>query len=170
MELGATVCTPRRPTCAECPVAHKCIARIEGRVGELPVKVGRTRVRTRHFNYLQIHVKGNIYLHKRTQKDIWHGLFEPPLLESDKPLRRKAFLALLMDALGTGWALVDQSGPVKHVLSHQVIHAMFWRVEPPKGFRPPKDWTKVSARDLDRHALPRLVERYLAPIKASAHR
>ena len=40
MELGATVCTPRSPRCAECPVARWCRARMAGTVGERP---GRRR-------------------------------------------------------------------------------------------------------------------------------
>ena len=41
MELGATVCTPRSPRCDECPVATDCVARLEGRVEELPVLPAR---------------------------------------------------------------------------------------------------------------------------------
>ena len=36
MELGATVCTPRTPRCAECPVAHWCRARALGIADSLP--------------------------------------------------------------------------------------------------------------------------------------
>lgn len=38
MELGATVCTPTSPTCDKCPVHTDCVARRDGRTGELPVK------------------------------------------------------------------------------------------------------------------------------------
>ena len=37
MELGATICTPRSPACAICPLERDCVARREGRVDELPV-------------------------------------------------------------------------------------------------------------------------------------
>ena len=42
MELGATVCVPRQPLCAECPVAGCCEARAHGTQRQLPVKLGRT--------------------------------------------------------------------------------------------------------------------------------
>jgi A/G-specific adenine glycosylase len=41
MELGATLCTPRRPACPACPVRKACLALTEGRVAELPE--GRAR-------------------------------------------------------------------------------------------------------------------------------
>ncbi len=45
MELGATVCTPRAPRCAECPVARWCRARMAGTVGERPARGRRGGVR-----------------------------------------------------------------------------------------------------------------------------
>ncbi|WP_130616700.1 A/G-specific adenine glycosylase [Cohnella abietis] len=38
MELGAMVCTPKSPSCLECPVTQLCLGRLEGRERELPVK------------------------------------------------------------------------------------------------------------------------------------
>jgi A/G-specific adenine glycosylase len=41
MELGATVCMPRRPLCPECPLRARCRALANGTVAQLPVKLGR---------------------------------------------------------------------------------------------------------------------------------
>jgi A/G-specific adenine glycosylase len=41
MELGATVCLPRRPACGACPLLSRCQAHAEGRIDELPVGRGR---------------------------------------------------------------------------------------------------------------------------------
>ncbi len=162
MELGATVCTPRNPRCGECPLARKCIARAEGRIAELPVKSGKTKVRTRHFNYLLIELKGGIHLRKRTGKDIWQGLWELPLIETEKAMTSRSFPAVLRKELGAGWTIKEPHGPVKHVLSHQVIQAMFWKAVPPADHRAPADWKVVGLKALDQHGLPRLIERYLA--------
>ena len=43
MELGATVCLPRRPLCPECPLRGQCQARQQGTVDQLPVKLGAIR-------------------------------------------------------------------------------------------------------------------------------
>lgn len=41
MELGATVCLPRKPQCLLCPIATHCRARAEGTAAQLPVKLGK---------------------------------------------------------------------------------------------------------------------------------
>jgi A/G-specific adenine glycosylase len=43
MELGATVCLPRNPRCAACPVRNLCQARAAGRTAELPIKLKRAQ-------------------------------------------------------------------------------------------------------------------------------
>ncbi len=48
MELGATVCAPRSPRCASCPLSHTCIARRLGLAEEIPAKrIKRPTVRIR---------------------------------------------------------------------------------------------------------------------------
>ena len=54
MDFGATWCTPRGPRCAHCPIADSCVARHEGTIDRLPVKAGKTRVRTRQFHYVYL--------------------------------------------------------------------------------------------------------------------
>lgn len=161
MELGATVCTPKNPRCGDCPVARKCVAMKERRIAELPVKAKRIVARERHFNYLRVETKDGVLLQKRTGQDIWQGLWELPLIEMDKPLTKRAFKVAIKKQLGADWTVIAHEGPVKHVLSHQVIHAVFWEVLPPKGFKPPQDWKRVPVEQLDSHALPRLLERYV---------
>jgi A/G-specific adenine glycosylase len=131
------------------------------RIATLPVKAGRTTIRTRHFNYLHIQRGTGLFLRKRTAKDIWQGLYELPLLETEKPLTPRTFMTALKQEFGEGWTLQAMTGPVKHVLSHQHILALFWQVLPPKGFRTPKEWRSVDREALDRHALPRLLERHV---------
>lgn len=161
MELGALVCTPRDPTCQACPLGSRCAAQATGRITELPVKAGRTRVRDRFFNYLHVEHGGGLYLHQRKGKDIWLGLFEPPLIESEKPLTRTAFGRTLERELGAGWTVTARSEEQKHVLSHQVIHAVFWELRPPKGFAPPPGWQLVPSAGVAELAVPRLIERWL---------
>ncbi|MBK8500464.1 MAG: A/G-specific adenine glycosylase [Flavobacteriales bacterium] len=158
MELGATVCTPKNPRCDDCPLKRKCIARVSKRIGALPVKDKKAKVRNRYFNYLHVEVNGRTYFTKRSAKDIWQGLYELPLIES-----RKALTACSMEAeLGRGWTSLGRPVRMKHILSHQVLHATFWRMKVPAGARRPTHWIAVPAGAIERYALPRLIERYLA--------
>ncbi len=161
MELGATVCTPLSPRCGECPLARKCIARAADRIAQLPVKASRTTVRTRYFNYLHIGSGTTLYLHKRLGRDVWQGLWELPLMESNAPLNRTALVRRCNKHLGGRWEVLNSKGPVKHVLSHQLIMATFWHVRPPSDFMPPAEWQAVKDPERSGHAVPRVVERYL---------
>jgi A/G-specific adenine glycosylase len=49
MELGALVCTPRRPKCEVCPIANLCVARKHGREEALPNLAPRPRTTRRRF-------------------------------------------------------------------------------------------------------------------------
>ncbi|MBK8340972.1 MAG: A/G-specific adenine glycosylase [Flavobacteriales bacterium] len=163
MELGATVCLPREPRCPECPVSGKCIARREGRIAELPVKQGRTKIRIRHFNYLVLDRKGGTVLRKRVGKDIWQGLYEPPLHESDRALTRALLIKHLNTGFGSGvWKVLGAEGPTVHLLSHQRLHITFWKVAAPAGYRKPADWKWVSKSEMKALPLPRPVEGYFA--------
>ncbi len=161
MELGATVCTPKKPLCGKCPLAGKCIARKTDRIAELPYKAEKTKTRTRDFNYLHIEGKGGIVLTQRTSKDIWQGLWELPLIETEKATKPKRMAAELEQRYGPGWKVTGIHGPVKQVLSHQVIQAVFWKVTVPKGTSLPKEWVLVKWEAVDRYGLHRLMERYL---------
>ncbi len=162
MELGATVCTPNNYACLLCPLQPKCAAFATGRIEDLPVKEGVTRTRDRFFNYLHIRHPNGVYMHQRGPKDIWQGLFELPLIESERSLARRYLISETDRLFGTGWKVLAKSDEVKHVLSHQLIRAVFWEVVPPKGFKPPKEWIPLSEKALGTVAVPRLIERWLA--------
>ena len=61
MELGATLCLPRDPLCAECPVAGECQAKQRGIERDLPPRKKKTIVR-RERTLLVIRRKGRILL------------------------------------------------------------------------------------------------------------
>lgn len=164
MELGATVCTPKNPRCDECPLVRKCIAKAEGRIAVLPVKLGKTRTRTRHFNYLLIEAKGGIYMRKRNGRDIWQGLWELPMVETENA----ATDALLIKTAGLA-SLKRIEGPVVHVLSHQRINATLWQAEL-KDAPVPCEWKAHSAKALGKVPMHRLMERLLAGGAARSRR
>lgn len=161
MELGATVCTPQRPDCMHCPLQKECVAFATGTISTLPVKQGKTKTRDRFFNYLHIAAGNGIYMRQRTGKDIWTGLFELPLLESEKALVKRSLESMLNESFGKGWSVKKEEVSPRHVLSHQIIHAKFWSVVPPPDFELPDDWVLVSHDEVAEKAVPRLIERWM---------
>ena len=76
MDLGATLCTRGKPRCDDCPIAHDCRARIEGRQGELPaVKRKRGARRRKHAVMLVARRATEVLLVQRPPSGIWGGLW-----------------------------------------------------------------------------------------------
>jgi A/G-specific adenine glycosylase len=65
MELGATVCLPRAPACARCPVERYCAARRAGLERELPIKRRRACTLQKQLTLLLIHSRGRLLLWQR---------------------------------------------------------------------------------------------------------
>jgi A/G-specific adenine glycosylase len=78
MDLGASVCTVRRPACLVCPVNVDCIARLEGRVDELPGKRLRATPKRKRIAMLVAISRGEVLLEKRPPSGIWGGLWSLP--------------------------------------------------------------------------------------------
>ena len=78
MDLGATLCTRANPRCDACPVAADCVARRDGRVGELPEPRPRKALPQRAIRVLLIERCGEILFEKRPDVGIWGGLWSLP--------------------------------------------------------------------------------------------
>ncbi|MBD3785441.1 MAG: A/G-specific adenine glycosylase [Sphingomonadales bacterium] len=74
MDLGATICTPRSPDCAACPVAAFCAARAQGIAASLPRKAPKPEKPTRRgFAYVAIDPAGGVLLERRPDKGLLGG-------------------------------------------------------------------------------------------------
>ncbi|MFS4468778.1 A/G-specific adenine glycosylase [Maribacter sp. 2210JD10-5] len=137
MEFGAIQCRPKNPYCLHCPLNDGCMALKEGRVATLPVKMNKTKVRNRYFNYIvPVYSNGaetaTTFLKQRKGKGIWQGLWEFPLLESEGSIDKKYIASNYTEVLGVkkinGISLYNEK-PVIHKLSHQHLHTHFWILE-----------------------------------------
>lgn len=146
MDFGATLCTPRAPLCAQCPMAETCDALRTQRVQLLPVKHKTVKVQEREMTYLYLRWQGRTALRRRGEGDIWQGLWEPVAIQPAdvrpeyRPVARR----------------------VKHVLTHRVIYADLYLHEALTEPALPEGYRWISEDELDNHALPRLVEKLLA--------
>lgn len=162
MDFGATVCTPARPRCDTCPLAGGCQALGAGTVAARPVKRGKVHVRDRWFHYLHIVCGERAVLPKRGAGDIWQGLYQFPLVETDSPAdlaavsRTEAF----REWVGPTWTLRRSVALPRHLLTHQRLHATVFRIDVP-CLTERSAACAVDAASLGEHAVPRLLERYL---------
>jgi A/G-specific adenine glycosylase len=128
MELGATVCTPRNPACAACPVARQCRARERGTVLERPAKrraapvpsfqVGTAVARDAH---------GRWVLARRPDRGLLAGLWQFPgvIVRPGETVRHAAARALHELGLNVSARTRDPLAIVAHAFSHrrEVYHA-----------------------------------------------
>jgi A/G-specific adenine glycosylase len=86
MELGATICTPRAPSCDHCPVRDGCRAHATGRAEVIPPPKQRAAVEERHHHCIVVHRTTGVLLVQRPYNGLWAGLWQPPTVESLAPL------------------------------------------------------------------------------------
>ena len=82
MDLGAGVCT-RTPACLVCPVAADCVARIDGRIAELPAPRPAKVLPRREVRVLVVERGGEILFERRPPTGVWSGLWSLPEVALD---------------------------------------------------------------------------------------
>lgn len=162
MEFGALQCTPKSPNCSNCPLQIDCIAKREGIIDQLPVKSKKTKQRDRYFYYLDIESNDRTYLNKRTKKDIWQNLYEYPLIEKDNPIDiNHIFDEPEFKVLNLKSPVIERtSSEVKHVLSHQIIHAVFIKIKSKQPLTS-NQLVEIEVKDIHQFPTHRLMENYL---------
>lgn len=85
MDLGATLCTRSRPSCASCPLAQRCTAFATDRVSQLPVRKPKRTVPDKYTAMLVIVDSGQVLLEQRPGIGIWGGLLSLPELDRLAP-------------------------------------------------------------------------------------
>lgn len=165
MDFGALQCIPRSPRCTGCPLAAQCLAFGQNRVGELPVKQGRTTVLPRYFNYLHVLWGEYTWIRQRREKDIWQNLYEFPLLETDRDMEYEELEQMpeFRELFAGAGQIQMIRFPViyKHVLSHRIIYARFYTLVPEKIPEGLSRYLKIPIKDMDSYAVSRLTQGYL---------
>jgi len=162
MDLGATVCTPQKPQCEECPLQKQCVAHRQDMVLLLPVRAKKLKVKERHFNYLLLKHKDSIWVYKRTGKDIWHNLHEFYLIETRQETDIKALMATEEYKTLSFDKKPLYKGNIKQKLTHQTIHSHFYEISihnPDMAALPHGKW--VAINDLKKIAFPKTIVSFL---------
>jgi A/G-specific adenine glycosylase len=133
MEFGALQCVPKNPNCSDCIFNQSCAALQKKKVDQLPVKLKKIKVRNRFFNYLIFSDElQNTIIQKRTDKGIWHNLYEFPLIETEKEENFETMSKQIKTDF-QHWNILtigeENSKSIVHKLSHQHLHIKFWDVK-----------------------------------------
>ena len=132
MELGATICSPKKPQCAACPVALHCQAQALGLQDSIPAVKRRAASQQVDACYAVVLSPGTpgigdpladlVLLGQRPDTGRWAGLWEPPGSEDADPQTLQRWTR------AQGWQEVAALAPIRHVLTHRnyAVTASVW--------------------------------------------
>lgn len=112
MDLGATICTPRRPDCPACPIGDVCAARKEGAPARYPIKPKRAGQVARFGSTIVRFSCGHVQVERRPETGLLGGMWGLPTSD----------WAQATDGLTkppVGWsAQAERCGEIEHVFTH----------------------------------------------------
>ena len=164
MDFGAVICKPAAPLCLECPLQKKCIAFLENKVSVLPVNTKTISSKERFFNYLVVEYNGQVYVHKRTAKDIWQNLYEFVLIETKKLFDENEFAVneqIIKILNQRDFKIKSISLKKSQKLTHQLITGRFIHIEI-KNPLENEEYFLVTPKQLKSLPFPKFITSYLA--------
>ena len=145
MDVGATLCQPRKAQCEACPVQGLCVAHAQGQPLAYPVKTRKLKRSSATLWLLwAVNAQGEVWLHKRAARGIWAGLFCLPVFEREDDLQ----------AACPGHASAQYLDAFKHVLTHRDLHLHPVRVQWSEPQLPDGEGRWVAAHEWPRLGLP----------------
>lgn len=159
MDLGATICTPRRPACRTCPLAAECQARALGIQEQRPQRAAKTQLPQRHFAAAVLRKGARVLLLQRPADGLLGGMWAFPTVEvAKRGAAKRSLVKLLAD-----FKLPAELGPPQLDLQHTYSHfqaqmrVYYGRVNgrsPEPAIEQPFDW--VALQDLANYPMGKL--------------
>ena len=153
MDLGATICTPKRPTCALCPFRDDCLAFAEHDPERFPVKAAKKEKPVRlGAAFVAVTPDGEVLLRRRVASGLLGGMTEVPTtawtsrIDGGSTADHAPFEA--------GW---EACGVVTHVFTHFELRLSVFRAQTPKVAADDGWWEPVT--NLDNQALPTVMKK-----------
>ncbi|MFN3319350.1 MAG: A/G-specific adenine glycosylase [Allorhizobium sp.] len=154
MDLGATICTPKRPACALCPFNDACLALATDEPERFPVKAAKKAKPVRlGAAFIAVDRDGRLLLRKRVESGLLGGMTEVPTTEWTS--RQDGETGTEAAPFPADW---QAAGSISHVFTHFELRLSIFRVGP---IDRPSDhhgfWVPVT--ELDGEALPTVMKK-----------
>jgi A/G-specific adenine glycosylase len=136
MELGATVCTPKKPKCDACPIEDRCIARQSWRVEEFPQSLPKPVSKQMRFRVDIPFIDGRFGFEKIPPGGWWEGMWQFPTmrLESDSQ-------DAVRETAADDWA--EYVGEIRHVVTNHKVEFEIW-LHRANAKSAPLEWRELS--------------------------
>jgi len=161
MDLGATICSPKRPACALCPWNGACRANARGDRETFPRKAPKREGKLRHgAAFVALRDDATVLLRRRPDKGLLAGMSEVPGSEwaADFDFDRASRFA--PPIARARWRRVP--GVVRHVFTHFPLELAVFVARVPRAAKAPKGARWVRIADAPREALPNVMRKVLA--------
>jgi A/G-specific adenine glycosylase len=154
MDLGATVCTPKRPSCMICPLNGDCAALASGDPELFPRRVARAeRPQRVGAAFVAMRSDGAVLLRKRSEDGLLGGMAEVP--GTGWTARRDGVTDISGAPFPAEWRL---AGRVSHVFTHFALDLAVFRADVGGLPAPPGCWW-TAAEALHGEALPTVMKK-----------
>jgi A/G-specific adenine glycosylase len=161
MDLGATICSPKRPVCALCPWNRACAANARGDQETFPHKAPKREGKLRRgAAFVALRDDASVLLRRRPEKGLLGGMSEVPGSEWAHDFDLDCALRFAPPVARAKWRRVP--GVVRHVFTHFPLEIAVFVARVPRAARAPKGARWVSLADAPREALPNVMRKVLA--------
>ncbi len=165
MDLGATVCTPKRPSCLMCPLHSQCDAHALGLAAKLPAKMPKPNRPVRYgFAFVALSETGQLLLRRRPEKGLLARMMEVPSTEWRDALPAASEVLRTAPVRSEWWSV---PGTVVHTFTHFRLEMQVYRTIVPRDaaltfWADAGRCSWVSRHELKQQALPSVMRKIIA--------
>ncbi len=161
MDLGATVCTPKKPACSLCPWNDGCAAHARGDAQTFPRRaLKRERALRRGAAFVARRADGFLLVRTRPAKGLLGGMTEVPTTEWTADFDESTASSAAPRFASPQWRCLG--GVVRHGFTHFSLELSVYAAELPAGTPAPEDARWVAFSELAGEALPSVMRKVVA--------
>jgi A/G-specific adenine glycosylase len=172
MELGAVVCRPRVPRCADCPLSAECDAFASRRTGELPRRVPRRAVPSYRVAVGVVEEDGRVLITRRPPEGLLGGLWEFPGGKiRDGESAQSACVREIREEVNLEVEVEGHVGRVRHAYTHFRVELDVFRCRRKAGqvsLSGPVDHRWITLEEVDDYAFPRANHKFIPLLRDPA--
>lgn len=166
MELGATVCLPRAPRCASCPLAAGCRGRAAGDPERYPSPRRRRRPERLAWSVAVVVDRGrHLFFRRPRSSEVLAGMWELPNVPRSRDLA--AVERDLAGLYGGVWRLAGESFRVRHGITYRslTLHVHPARLEAAEAVGEGREAAWISPAERGRYGVSSMFEKVLARVR-----
>jgi A/G-specific adenine glycosylase len=161
MDLGSSICTPKKPACALCPLNGDCLARARGDQETFPRKVAKKTGALRRGAAFVVTRGAELLVRTRGEKGLLGGMTEVPTSDWSAGLDDSSALKQAPALRGVArWH--RKAGVVTHVFTHFPLELVVYSAKVAARTRAPAGMRWVPVATLQDEALPNVMRKVIA--------